>query len=52
VAEEGEQPIYAMMMEVALPAGLDPEQLERELRETADREHLDLSVRAVEAEAL
>ena len=52
VAEEGEQPIYAMMMEVDLPAELDPEQLERELRQTADREHLDLSVRAVEAEAL
>ena len=52
VAEEGEQPIYAMMMEVDLPAGLDPAGLEAELRQTADREQLDLSVRAVEAEAL
>jgi len=52
VAEEGEQPIYVMMMEVDLPAGLDPGQLEAELRATTDREHLDLSVRAVEAEAL
>lgn len=52
VAEEGEQPIYAMMMEVALPAGLDPERLETELRQTADRERLDLSVRPIEAEAL
>ena len=51
VAEEGEQPLYAMMMEVDLPAGLDPVHLEAQLRETADREHLDLSVRAVEAEA-
>ena len=52
VVEEGEQPIYAMMMEVDLPSGLDPEGLEAQLRETADRERLDLSVRAVEAEAL
>jgi glycine cleavage system transcriptional repressor len=52
VAEEGEQSIYAMMMEVALPSGLDAERLEAQLRETADRERLDLSVRAVEAEAL
>ena len=52
VAEEGEQPLYAMMMEVDLPAGLDPAELEAQLRATADREHLDLSVRAVEAEAL
>lgn len=52
LAEEGEQSVYAMMMEVDLPAALDPERLEAELRETADREHLDVSVRAVEAEAL
>jgi glycine cleavage system transcriptional repressor len=52
VAEEGEQPIYAMMMEVDLPEGLDPERLETDLRATADRERLDLSVRAVDAEAL
>jgi glycine cleavage system transcriptional repressor len=52
VAEEGEQPLYAMMMEVELPTGLDPERLEAQLRETATRERLDLSVRAVEAEAL
>ena len=52
VAEEGEQSLYAMMMEVDLPAGLDPDHLEAQLRETATRERLDLSVRAVEAEAL
>ncbi len=52
VAEEGEQPLYAMMMEVDLPADLEPTQLEQQLRETADRERLDLSVRSVEAEAL
>jgi glycine cleavage system transcriptional repressor len=52
VAEEGEQPLYAMMMEVELPEGLAADGLEAELRATADREHLDLSVRAVDAEAL
>ena len=52
VEEEGEQAIYAMMMEVDLPDGVSADQLEAELREVADRERLDLSVRAVEAEAL
>ena len=52
VAEQGEQPVYAMMMEVDLPDGLSAERMESDLRETADREQLDLSVRAVEAEAL
>jgi glycine cleavage system transcriptional repressor len=52
VAEEGEEPIYALMMEVELPAGLESDALETSLRETAERERLDLSVRALEAEAL
>jgi glycine cleavage system transcriptional repressor len=52
VEEEGEQSLYAMMMEVDLPGDVAPERLEAELREVADRERLDLSVRAVEAEAL
>lgn len=52
VAEQGEQPLYAMMMEVELPSGLEADRLEADLRQTADRENLDLSVRAVEADAL
>ena len=52
VAEEGEQPIYAMMMEVELPPDVAADRLEAELRQVAERERLDLSVRAVEAEAL
>ena len=52
VEEEGEQSLYAMMMEVELPDGLDAGALEAELRATADRERLDVSVRAVEAETL
>lgn len=52
VDEEGEQSLYVMMMEVDLPDGVDGERMEAELRTIAERERLDLSVRAVEAEAL
>jgi glycine cleavage system transcriptional repressor len=52
VEEEGEQSLYVMMMEVDLPASVEPERLEAQLRVTADREQLDLSVRPLEAEAL
>ena len=52
VEEEGTQSLYVMMMEVDLPADVAPDRLEAELREVAERERLDLSVRAVEAEAL
>ena len=52
VDEEGEQSLYVMMMELDLPSGLDAERMEAELRAIAERERLDLSVRAVEAEAL
>jgi len=52
VEEEGEQPLYVMMMEVDLPQDVAPDRLEAELREVAERERLDVSVRAVEAEAL
>jgi glycine cleavage system transcriptional repressor len=52
IEEEGKASIYALMMEVELPDGIGADQLETELREVAERERLDLSVRAVEAEAL
>ena len=52
VEDEGQQAIYAMMMEVELPDGVTANALESSLREVADREQLDLSIRAVEAEAL
>ena len=52
VEDEGEPSIYAMMMEVDLPEDVAADRLEAALREVADREQLDLSVRAVEAEAL
>jgi glycine cleavage system transcriptional repressor len=52
VEEEGEQSIYVMMMEVDLPDGVAPDRLDAEMRAVAERERLDVSVRAVEAEAL
>ena len=52
VDDEGQQAIYAMMMEVDLPGDVTAQGLETALREVADREQLDLSIRAVEAEAL
>jgi len=52
VEEEGEQPLYVMMMEVDLPQDVAPDRLEGGLSEVAERERLDVSVRAVEAEAL
>jgi glycine cleavage system transcriptional repressor len=52
VEDEGQTSIYAMMMEVELPEDVSADRLEATLREVADREQLDLSVRAVEAEAL
>ena len=52
IEEEGKASIYALMMEVELPHGVDADRLEAGLREVAERERLDLSVRAVEGEAL
>jgi glycine cleavage system transcriptional repressor len=52
VTEEGRPAIYAMMMEVQVPAGLAADAMEADLRQAADRERLDLSVRAVEADPL
>ncbi len=52
ITDEGAEPIYAMMMEVELPEGLEAARLEEALHETAERERLDLSVRPLEAEAL
>ena len=52
VEEEGAQAIYVMMMEIDLPQDVAPDRLESELHGVAEREQLDVSVRAVEAEAL
>ena len=52
IEAEGKASIYAMMMEVDLPEDVSADRLETALRDVADREQLDLSIRAVEAEAL
>lgn len=42
--------LYSMVMEVVLPAGLDPEELERQLAETAVRDDLTIRVSPVDAD--
>jgi glycine cleavage system transcriptional repressor len=46
------QPLYAMMMEVSLPAGLSAQQLEQGLAEVREREGVEVSVRELEQDAL
>ena len=48
---EGE-PVYAMMLEVALPEGADAAAVERGLAETARRQQVELSFRPLEQDAL
>ena len=51
VGGDGE-PLYAMMLEVALPAGLPLEELERSLADVREREGVELTIRALEQDAL
>lgn len=48
----GDEPVYAMMLEVALPVGADAEAVERELAGTARRQRVELSFRPLEQDAL
>ncbi|MBM3269411.1 MAG: ACT domain-containing protein [Candidatus Sericytochromatia bacterium] len=45
-------PVYAMLMELALPAGTGSAELEADLRELAGRLAVDVSLRPLDAEAL
>jgi glycine cleavage system transcriptional repressor len=45
-------PIYALLMEVALPTGVEPSALEEALAEVASEQGVDVSVRALEHDAL
>jgi glycine cleavage system transcriptional repressor len=47
-AGENDTPVYAMMIEVAIPPDLDPEGLERHLRAIADEQSVELSFRQLE----
>lgn len=49
---EPDSPLYAMMMEVSLPEGLSPQQLEEALREVAAREQVEVSLRPLAVDAL
>jgi glycine cleavage system transcriptional repressor len=49
--DEGE-PIYVMLLEVALPAEVDEHALGRLLADVAERQGLDVSVRAVDGDVL
>jgi glycine cleavage system transcriptional repressor len=51
VGEDGEQ-IYALLMEVALPAGLGADALEQALAEVSRSQEVEVSVREIEADAL
>jgi glycine cleavage system transcriptional repressor len=52
VEEEGEEPLYALLMEVALPGGISPEELEGALREVGARQGVEVSLRELERDAL
>jgi glycine cleavage system transcriptional repressor len=47
-AGEDETPVYAMMLEVAIPPDLDPGELERHLRAIATEQNVELSFRQLE----
>jgi glycine cleavage system transcriptional repressor len=52
VSEEGEEPLYAMMMEVELPDGLAAEELERSLADVGREQEVEASVRPLEQDVL
>jgi len=52
VREEGEAGLYAMLLEVALPAGLDPSGLEGVLRPVSSEQGVEVTVRTLAADAL
>ena len=49
--DEGE-PLYVLMMEVALPPGLTPDELERELAGVGAAEGVEVTLRELEQDAL
>jgi glycine cleavage system transcriptional repressor len=52
VEEEGEESLYALMMEVALPGEVSPDELDRALREVGARQGVEVSLRELERDAL
>jgi glycine cleavage system transcriptional repressor len=52
VSDPGEQPLYVMMLEIALPARADAAAVEATLREIAASQRVELTVRELEQDAL
>jgi glycine cleavage system transcriptional repressor len=52
VEEEGEEPLYALLMEVALPSGADAEAVAEGLRAVGEQEGVEVSVRELEQDSL
>jgi glycine cleavage system transcriptional repressor len=52
IGEDSGEPIYMMLLEVALPGGLDEAGLERLLARVAEEQGVDVSVRAVDGDVL
>jgi glycine cleavage system transcriptional repressor len=50
--EEGETPLYAMVLEVAVPDACDPASLEAKLRAACDEQKVELSFRELEQDVL
>jgi glycine cleavage system transcriptional repressor len=52
VHDEGEEPLYAMLLEVAPPAGTQTEELSAALQRVADEQGVEVTVRELEDEPL
>jgi glycine cleavage system transcriptional repressor len=52
VEDEGEEPLYALMMEVAIPAGASAERVEQGLKAVGEQEGVEVTVRELEQDAL
>lgn len=52
ISERGNEPLYAMMMEVALPPGVSVDKIEQSLGEVKDRQGVELTIRPLEQDAL
>ena len=52
ISPHGSEPLYAMMLEVAVPSGLSAEKVEESLRAVREREGVELTIRELEQDAL
>jgi glycine cleavage system transcriptional repressor len=52
IGEAEEKPLYALMMEVALPSGVAPAELERDLQAVSVEQGVEVSLRELEQETL